>query len=131
MLQEGLYSLLKNSSAVASLVGGRIFPAEAPDDLAEYPCVVYSLVGGSSGQTLDTTGVSRQRLEVNGYSFNSYAEAAKIRAAVAGAIEGWSQLLTDGTNILDSISIGPGTDFVSEQRCFRCMVEFYVLFTQP
>ena len=131
MLQEGLYSLLKNDSGVTALVNGRIFAGDAPDDGGQYPCIAYKLVGGMSGQTLDTTGVSRQRLEIDAYSFNSAAEAAKIRAAAAKAIEGWSELLGDGINILDALSVNPGTDLVTEQRYFWCMAEFYVLYTQP
>jgi hypothetical protein len=130
MLAEGLYALL-SGSAVAALAQGGIYPGAAPDDQAQYPCVSYSLVGGSADPGLTTTGVIRQRVELNGFSFNSYAEAAQIRAAIIAALDGWQLTLSDGVRILDAYLLNPGTDFVSEQRCFRCMVEFYVLYTLP
>jgi hypothetical protein len=130
MMQEGLNALLEGSQAAALAQGG-IFAGVAPDDKKLYPCVSYSLVGGSADPTLTTSGVIRQRVELNGFSFNSYAEAAEIRAAIIAALEGWQQQLSDGVNILDTVLLNPGTDFVSEQRCFRCMCEFYVLYTLP
>jgi hypothetical protein len=131
MLQEGLFALLAANTGVTALVGSRVYEVAAPDDMKQFPCVAYSLVGGSADPTVDTSGVIRQRVELNGFSFNSYAEAAKIRAAIILALDGWSQLLGDGTDILQAILLNPGTDFVSEQRCFRCMVEFYVDYTLP
>lgn len=137
MLQEGLYSLLSGSSSITSLVGTRIFAVDAPPDLvdaagsANYPCITYSCVGGSGDPTMITTGVDRQRIELNALSFNSYKEAATIRAAIRKLLDGWSQLLGDGTNVLGAILLNPGTDFVTEQRCFRCLVEFYVDITLP
>jgi hypothetical protein len=129
VLQEGLFALLAADAGVSGFVGSRIYAGAAPDDLKAYPCVEYSLVGGSASSTFKTTGVLQQRVEINGFSFTSYAEAAKIRQAAIKALIGWSQALGDGTTILDAELLNPGTDFVSEQRCFRCMAEFYVLYT--
>ncbi|MDE2099257.1 MAG: DUF3168 domain-containing protein [Patescibacteria group bacterium] len=130
-MQEGLVALLKASSALTALIGTRVFAVEAPPDLADYPCMTYALVGGSSDLPFDNSGVTRQRVEFNGLSFKSYDEATKIRAAIAAAVDGWTQKLTDGTNILNSVSLNPGTDFVTEQRCFRCLIEFYIDYTLP
>jgi hypothetical protein len=57
--------------------------------------------------------------------------ARAIRAAVIAALDGWSATLSDGTRVLDTTVLNPGTDFCSEQRIFRCMCEFYVLYTLP
>lgn len=130
MMQEGIYALLSTHSAVTALIGNRVYAAIAPDDLALYPCADYKCVGGSSEPTTDTPGVLRQRLELNAFA-TDYATAAQIRAALIAALNGWQTLLPDGTRILDAILLNPGTDFCSEQRIFRCLVEFYILFTLP
>lgn len=137
MIDAGLYALLAADSGVAALVGANIFAGDAPDDDAMYPCVTYSFVGGSSNPTLSTSGTIRQRVEINGHAMlpsgtmAAGSVAAAIRAAVIKAVNGWQQLLSDGTNVLSADLLNPGTDFVSEQRIFRCMCEFYVLYTLP
>ena len=46
-------------------------------------------------------------------------------------LDGWSQKLDDGLDVITSLLLNPGTDMVSEERIFRCMVEFYILYTLP
>lgn len=131
MIQEGLFARLSADAGVQALIGTNIFEVEPPPDLSQYPCGSYKCVGGSSGLGFDNSDVTRQRIELNGYSFNSYGEAAKIAAAMAAAIDGWTAALPDGNTVINTVSLNPGTDFVTEQRCFRCMREFYVDYTQP
>ena len=130
MIQEGLYAQLFDNSALGALCGGRIFEVVAPDDLAQYPCVAYVCVGGASEPSFTSSGVLRQRVEVSCFAVD-YSVAAQMRAAVIAALDGWQQLLTDGTNVLEATILNPGTDFCSEQRIFRCMAEFYILYTLP
>ncbi len=130
MIQEGVFALLSADAGVSALVSNRIFGVVAPDDLALYPCIAYSSVGGASDPSLSSSGVLRQRLQVD-CSALDYPTAAQIRAAVIAAMNGWQELLSDGTNVLNAVLLNPGTDFANEQRLFRCMVEFYILFTLP
>lgn len=137
MIDAGLYALLAADSGVSALVGTNIFAGAAPDDAAQYPCIVYSFVGGSSDPTLSTSGVIRQRVQIDCFAASPSGSsspgtvAAAIRAAVIEAVNGWQQLLGDGTNVLDAELLNPGTDFVSEDRIFRAMCEFYILYTFP
>ena len=142
MIDAGLYALLAGNSALTALLAAvnsqpAIFAGDAPDDLALYPCVAYSLVGGSSEATMQTSGMIRQRVQIDAFAAagsggNSAGTiAANIRAAVIAAVNGWQQLLGDGTNIGNAELVNPGTDFVSEQRIFRAMCEFRVHYTLP
>jgi hypothetical protein len=130
MIDAGLYTLLSGDSALTALATGGIFAVAAPDDASKYPCVAYSFVGGSAEPTMNTSGVYRQRIELNGLAFDR-PTAAAIRAAIIKALDGWRQLLGDGTNVITAEVLNPGTDFISEQRIFRCLVEFYVHYTLP
>lgn len=130
-MQKGLFALLAADAGVTALVNGAIYAGEAPDQIEAYPCVAYKLVGGSVDPTVDTSGVYRQRIELNGFSFKSYAEADQIRQAIIAAVDGWQQQLGDGTVIETAFLVNPGSDSVSEQRCFRCMCEFAVLYARP
>lgn len=137
MIDAGMVTLLAENSAVAALVRDRIFAIAAPDDLLLYPCIAYSFVGGASEPTFDTPGLIRQRVQIDAFAVKSSGSlsagsvAAAIRSAVIEAINGWQQVLFDGTNVLDAVLLDPGTDFVSEDRIFRAMCEFYVLYTLP
>jgi hypothetical protein len=125
-----MFAVLAGNSGVTGLVGERFFEGDAPDDLAQYPCLTLALVGGSSTPTLNTSGTVRQRVELNGFAL-TYPAADAIRSAIIAALNGWQETLEDGTNVLETSLLNPGTDFVSEQRIFRCLVEFYVLYTLP
>jgi Protein of unknown function (DUF3168) len=131
MMQEGLYSLLAADAGVSALVGANIFQIEAPDDLSFYPCATYKCIAGTTEDTLDGCHVIRQRVELAGYAAGpgAGAKAARIRAAIIKALDGWKQTLADGTDVKGVELINPATDFCSEQRIFRCMCEFYVLYS--
>jgi hypothetical protein len=138
VIEAGIYALLAADAGVSALVAGRIFQGVAPSDQSQYPCVVCSFVGGSSEPTFQGAGMIRQRVQIDAFAAvpsgtNSPGTvAANIRAAVIRALNGWQQTaLDDGTFVSSAVLLNPGTDFVSEQRIFRCMCEFYVLFTIP
>jgi hypothetical protein len=134
MIDAGIYALLVADTSVHALVGDRIYAVAGPDDAAQMPYVVYSFVGGSNEQTLRGGGVSRQRVQVDAYAIQSAncadpaGTAAAIRTAVIRALDGWQSVLSDAT-VLNTNLLNPGTDFCTEQRIFRCMCEFYVLYT--
>jgi hypothetical protein len=130
VIDEGLYALLSNDPGVIAIAGQKIYQVSWPTDLSMLPCVVYSFVGGSVDHTLDTSGVVTQRVELNALSLNA-SEAARLRAAVITAMDELPGLLPDGTNILNAELLNPGTDFAGEDRVFRRMCEFYVLYTLP
>ena len=130
MIQEGLKALLAANAGVSALVAGRIFPVLGPPDIGQMPYVVYVCVGGSSEPSLSTSGVLRQRIEINAHA-ETYGAAAVLRAAIISAVNGWNETLADGTHVLNTTLLNPGTDFCGEDRIFRCMVEFYVLYTLP
>ncbi|HKD60544.1 MAG TPA: DUF3168 domain-containing protein [Terracidiphilus sp.] len=136
LLQEGLAALLAADASILGLVGSRIYGVLAPDDAAQYPCCSYSLIGGTAETTLDGVVVREARLELNGFSLNSYREANTIREALIAAVDGWTATLGAGlqigaptTQILEVTLLNPGTDFCSVQRVFRCLCEFRVLYT--
>lgn len=128
MLAEAIFARLAADAGVTALVSDRIFGGLASDNGTDYPCADYSFIGGAVETTLDNLDVFEQRVELNGLSFGGYDEASKIRAAITAALNHWTEDLADGTRILDVTIVNPGTDFVSEQRCFRCLVEFLILY---
>ena len=130
MIQKGIFAELAADTGIASIAGDRFFEVASPPDLTQFPCLVLTLVGGAVEQTLSTSGVVRQRVEISAFAID-YATAATLREAVKSVLDGWSQKLDDGLDVITTLLLNPGTDMVSEERIFRCMVEFYILYTLP
>lgn len=128
-MDKGLYALLAADSGIADITS-RIYRGAAPPERHQYPCLTYRFVGGSADPTLETSGVIRQRVEINGLSFNS-EEASDLLAAAILCVNGWQQALTDGTHVLTTELLNPGTDIDGEDRLFRRLAEFYVYYTLP
>lgn len=116
---------------VAAIVGSNIYAVLATDESQlSYPCVSYTLVGGSVGFTTRNQGNCHQRVELNALAF-TYAGAATLRAAIIRALMDWKQVLSDGTDVTGTYLVNPGIDFAAEDRIFRCLVEFYVDYNIP
>tara|TARA_R110002020_G_scaffold103935_1_gene243542 strand:+ start:469 stop:1656 length:1188 start_codon:yes stop_codon:yes gene_type:complete len=80
-----IYSMLKDDSAVAALVGTRIYP-ELAEEGAATPYVVYSVVSNTPVDTKESAPVDEAQLEVFSVA-DTYAAANdladKVRAALA------------------------------------------------
>jgi hypothetical protein len=129
-MDKGLYALLAADSGIAAITAN-VFRGAAPPDPQRYPCLTYRFVGGASEPTNDTSGVIRQRVEVNALSFDP-EQASDLLAAAIACLNGWQAELGDGTNVLNTLLLNPGTDIDDgEDLLFRRMAEFYVLYTLP
>lgn len=130
MIDSGLYQLLAADAGVSAICAGRIFSVDIPPDNQQLPALAYSMVGGAATPTFTTSGVFRQRVQLDAFG-DSYDDAASLRAAGITAVNGWCAVLSDGTRVLSASLLNPGTDFCGEDRIFRCMCEFYILHTLP
>jgi len=123
--------LAGNSGVQANLKtggAGSIFDGVVPEDIAQYPCLAYQWVGGSSDPGLTTAGPRRSRLQIDCWGTDK-AMAITLANAVAHLLDGYAGLLSDGTNVMSAWIINPpGVDFFSgDSRFRRRMLEFYVL----
>lgn len=127
-LPAGIFSLLTANAAVSALIASRVYPVLLPED-PTLPAICYKLIGGRSDATLSTSGMQRTRLEINCYGAD-YDGASALRTAVIKALEGYQGALSDGTFLQNADLVSPGTDFFEDEpRQYRCMVEFYLLYT--
>lgn len=127
-LPGGIFSLLTADAGVAALVATRVFPVEVPEDVT-LPALLYRFVGGTSSPTLMTSGMQKARVQFDCYG-ETYDDASALRNAVVAALNGYQGTLADGTLLQNAWALGPGTDFFEDDpRQFRCMVEFYLMYT--
>lgn len=131
-IDVGITALLAGDSGVHANLklpgAASIFDGVVPEDVAQYPCLAYQWVGGSNDPGLSSAGPRRSRLQVDCWG-TTKRQAVTLANAVAHLLDGFSGVLSDGTNVLSAWIINPpGVDFFSgDSRFRRRMLEFYVL----
>lgn len=118
MIETFFYSLLTSSVPIEGACGTNIFPLVLPNS-PKLPAITFSFVGGTANPTLDTSGLSRYRVEVNCYGTN-YTSAATLRNTVKAALNGYS----DANMVIEWMH---NIDFFDhEVLVYRCAAEFYL-----
>tara|TARA_R100001163_G_scaffold12315_5_gene11447 strand:- start:843 stop:1232 length:390 start_codon:yes stop_codon:yes gene_type:complete len=117
-----IYSLLVNDSAVAAIVGTRIYP-ELAEEGASAPYIVYSVVSNTPSDTKDGTPIDEAQLEI--FSVGStYAAANDLADKVRAALDRKSQIVV-GTVTVQSIHYTNEVVEVSEKRDLYISVQDY------
>lgn len=130
---SGILAQLQTAPAAAApgwTPQNAMFQVATPPDKTQYPCLSYSMVGGSApGAANDSRGSDRQRVQLD--CWGTTPEAAKALAdAVMAAFDGYSGVLEDGTVVSRVQRLHRGIDFFSsESLFFRRLLEFYVFYT--
>jgi hypothetical protein len=117
-----IYSLLVNNSAVAALVGTRIYP-ELAEEGASAPYIVYSVVSNTPSDTKDGTPIDEAQLEIFSVG-NTYAAANDLADKVRAALDRKSQIVV-GTVTVQSIQYTNEVVEVSEKRDLYISVQDY------
>lgn len=134
MIDAGLVALLQANAGLEALIGTRIYPDVLPDE-PTLPAITYQFLGGNSKPTFNTSGMQKLRVEFNCWSASwpqggTKAQAAAVRDALVAALNGYQGTLTDGTRLLTADLIHPGMSFFERELLqYRCLIEFYLLYT--
>jgi hypothetical protein len=95
MIIETVVQLLQTQSAIAGLVGDRVYPLEAPD-AATFPLIVVSKGSGVGQYDLDgDAGLEDARVSIDIYGV-VYDEVLAIRQAVRRYLSGKAQAAVSG-----------------------------------
>jgi hypothetical protein len=117
-----IYSLLVNDSAVAAIVGTRIYP-ELAEEGASAPYIVYSVVSNTPSDTKEGTPIDEAQLEVFSVA-DTYAAANDLADKVRAALDRKSQIVV-GTVTVQSIHYTNEVVEVSEKRDLYISVQDY------
>ena len=99
MLEVGLRSYLLEQSAICGVIGDRIHPIPAPEDLSKYPCVTFKEISHLGSYTNDgPTGWNQQRLLYQCRAA-SWLQARQLRDLLKAALEAFSGQLSEGTSV--------------------------------
>ena len=123
-----IYSMLKDDSAVAALVGTRIYP-ELAEEGAATPYVVYSVVSNTPVDTKDSAPVDEAQLEVFSVA-DTYAAANDLADKVRDALARKSKLVYDLATV-QSIKYTNEVTEVSAERNMYISVQDYTVRLTP
>jgi hypothetical protein len=99
-LPEGLVAFLLNQSPITTLIGDRIQPVPAPEDLAQYPLITHQSVSDvPQDMNLDgPSGVTEMRIVLDCLA-QRYVDARSLGRTVKHILNGYSGTLPDYTRI--------------------------------
>lgn len=110
MLTDGVVAYLNTQVSVTGLVGDRIAPPPAPENLAQYPCIAYQQASYGAEITNDgPTGFSRARVVLDCFGIRK-TDANAVADAVRKVLQAFAGDLPDGTtvNSIDIVNIVDG-----------------------
>lgn len=128
MLTSGLVSLLLTNSTVSAIVGTRIQPIPAPEDLNQYPCITYQVVSDVSGYTLTgTDGVTTTRIVFNCRAIR-YLDARNLAMAVKSALTAYRGTLPDGSIVYETQIVNVVDAFEDGSRIYKTSVHAVITY---
>jgi hypothetical protein len=132
MIEVGLVALLNADPDISALVATRIYPVLLPPNApaSGFPALTYQVAGGVSEPTFETSGPIKLRMQFDCWGKN-YSDAAMLRKTLVQVLNGYTGILSDGTELNDSIFIQPIDFYEQDTLLYRCAVEFYFLFNFP
>jgi len=88
MIEVDLYNQLKNDTAIIALVGTRIYPIKAPQNVVS-PYLIYHVIIGKSKQCIEGSVYQKDtRFQVDCWS-KIFAKSVELREAVEESIIGF------------------------------------------
>lgn len=122
-IETALYDRLSNYAGLTALVGTRIYPVKAPQNVTD-PFVTYFLVTASPiGALAADTDIETPRYQVSGWSL-SYDTAKSIGDQIKSALKRYTGT-NDGVVIIDSLYLNrvdlhdPETDYHQDALDFE------------
>ena len=110
-----LVAHLKNDTEVSALVGGKIYPLLAPQNVSN-PYIVYHVISDNSNQCISgDINQNEARFQIDVWS-TKYSEVEAIKEAVISALIGFKS----------SNSISAMDDYESETKLYRKIIDFKI-----
>ena len=121
-LESDLYTRLSGYAGLIALTSTRIYPLQAPEDVAS-PYCVYMTVSRARQYSHDGYGnLDRCRVQVSCYG-TTYASAHAVAAQVTAAMEAWP---ASNTKVQSCLHDGEQDFFEEETETYHVPIDFIV-----
>jgi len=112
-IESDLYTRLKDDSGVSALVGTRIYPLMAPQNVIN-PYITYQVINDNSNQCIGGSVYQNDtRFQIDCWS-TKYSEVKAIKEAVLSSLIGFKS----------SNSINNMDDYESDTKLYRQIIDF-------
>jgi hypothetical protein len=137
MIVQAVVDLLKAVPNIASIVGDRIYPVEAPD-AATFPLVVVTKAGGVGETDMQgEAGLEGARVQIDCYAIG-YAEMVSLRTVVRRFLQGYQggppysggACAIQGAFCINDLDLPDSTMKRAGPRLRRRMLEFRIWNTE-
>lgn len=99
MLEVALRTYLLAQTAISDVIGDRLQPLPAPEDLSMYPCITFKEISHLGSYTNDgPTGWNQERLLYNCRA-STWLQARQLRDLLKAALEPLRGQLSDGSRV--------------------------------
>lgn len=88
-IEEDLYAYMSTYAGLTELVGTRIYPLVAPQNVQKPYCTYQKISTGRQYSHSGYSGLQRPRMQVSCYA-ETYSQAKAVAAQVVAAVEAWS-----------------------------------------
>ena len=122
MLEAGIFALLSGMSGVTAICGTRIFPLLLPTD-ETLPAITWHIVSSVPRPTFLSSGFVRTRIQFDCWG-DVYADAANLRAALIGALNGYVGTLSNGLRVSNVDRVQSIDFYHRDAMQYRLAVEF-------
>lgn len=120
MVEELLYSCLKNCAGLSALVGDRIYPVRAPQGVTAPFCVYTKISNNRQYAMGGYANVQRHRFQVSCYGA-TYSSAKNVAAQVTAALEAWV-----ANEIKAAFAINEIDMYEKDTGLYHIPVDFYI-----
>jgi hypothetical protein len=121
MLITDLVSYLQQQSSITALVGQRIQPVPAPEDLTQYPCLTFQIASYLPEYTMDgSIGLAQYRIVFDCFGLR-YLDAANLSSAIVASLSGFTGTIGT-THVWNCEIVNQQDHFQDGARLYRTSV---------
>lgn len=120
--EEELYSYLSNHNGLSALVGDRIYPGNAPQQVTKPYCTSLKVFSDREYSHSGFSGLEHVDLQISCFS-ETYLQSIQIAKQVTLAIEAWPAA---NNNAQSAFQQGAKDLYANQVELYHCAVEFLI-----
>ncbi|SHH86603.1 DUF3168 domain-containing protein [Desulfosporosinus lacus] len=120
--EEELYSYLSSHNGTIALVGDRIYPGNAPQQVTKPYCTFLKIYSDREYSHSGYSGLEHIDLQISCFS-ETYLQSIQIAKQVTLAIEAWT---TANNNVQSALQQGTKDLYADQVELYHCAVEFSI-----
>jgi hypothetical protein len=127
VIEQGIHSILAENSALAALIGTRIYPGVLPPN-PTLPCLSYTVISAPPSTALDGSSGFSTRVQFDCWAAR-YGDVKAVQQALHDVFDAYAGTLPDGTNVQGAFRAIEMDAFLDVARTYRAMTEYRFIYS--